>query len=68
MDINDNIGLIGTGLHPDILSLYERTRTEANKFLQEHYKPIDVKKLAKTVYIANLKLKDLWKPKIFKFD
>jgi 20S proteasome alpha/beta subunit len=49
MDVNDNIGLIGSGLYPDICSLYDYARDEANKYLKEYHKPIEVKKLAKTV-------------------
>lgn len=49
MDVTDNIGLIGSGLYPDICSLHDYARGEANSYLKEQYTPINVKKLSKTV-------------------
>ena len=48
-DVNDEIGLIGSGLYPDVCSLHDRAREEANKYLKENREPIKIKKLATTV-------------------
>jgi 20S proteasome subunit alpha 7 len=49
MDVNDQIGLVGSGLYPDMCSLCDYARTEANNYLKEYHKPIGVRKLANTV-------------------
>lgn len=53
MNVTETIGFAGSGLYPDLISLLDYTREEAENYLKEYREPIKIKKLAKTVSKKN---------------